>query len=277
MDVDRTTRHRNAAAAVAGVVAIVVVATPMALFANGDGRPGRGPGPGIDTPVAPDADLVPPSPDSPNRIDIRIAEIHYRFPLAAGWPDDRDASPGELGRQGPARTIDSLEFAACGTSFDDLGYADRLRADWTDVEDQRSRQLTSYAHGDKAAAAVESLTDFLRSCPSEDFGDGLARVTEVIRTAVGDESVALVRHFERGGSPVLGLEIIHLVRVGRAVLIDTAANEGRGGPATVTEVQRRLDAMSAAIAVPVWAMCMFATEGCAEGEGWPPSPRRRRG
>ena len=162
MDVDPTTRRRNAVAAVAGVAAIVVVATPMALFANGDGRPGHGPGPGIETPMAPDADLVVPSPTSPNQIDIRMAEIHFRFPLAAGWPDDRDASPGEAGREGPARSIDSLEFAVCNTAFDDPGYADRLRADWTDVEDQRARQLTSYAHGDRAAAVVESLIRFFR-------------------------------------------------------------------------------------------------------------------
>lgn len=274
MDEDRTSRRSNAAAAVAGVAAIVVVATPMALFTNGDGRPG--PGPGIDTPVAPHDELVLPSHTSPNRIDIRVAEIHYRFPLAAGWPDERDASPGELGREGPARTIDSLQFAVCSTSFDDPGYADRLRADWSDVEDQRKRQLTSYAEDDEAVDAVRSLADFFRACPAEDFDDGLTRVAEVIRTAVGDESWAMVRHFERGGAPVLGLEIIHLVRVGRAVLIDTMANEGRGGPAPEGEIQRRLDAMSSAIAVPVWAMCMFAKEGCAEGEGWPPSPRRRR-
>lgn len=276
MDEDRTSRRRNAAATVAGVAAIVLVATPMALFTNGDGRPGPGPGPGIDTPVAPDAELVRPTPTSPNQIDIQVAEIHYRFPLAAGWPDDRDASPGELGREGPARTIDSLAFAVCGTTFDDPEYADRLRADWTDVEDQRTRQLTSYADDGEAVDAVRSLADFFRDCPAEDFDDGLTRVAEVIRTAVGDESLAMVRHFERGGAPVLGLEIIHLIRVGRAVLIDTVANEG-SGPAPQREIQRRIDAMSSAVAVPVWAMCMFAKDGCAEGEGWPPSPRRRRG
>jgi hypothetical protein len=81
MDQDRTGRRRNAAAAVAGVAAVVVVALPMALFAKGDGK--FGPGPGPDTPTHVSPDLIFPSPTSPNRIDVGVAEIPFRFPRSS--------------------------------------------------------------------------------------------------------------------------------------------------------------------------------------------------
>lgn len=268
---DRLRRRRNAAAAVAGVAAVAVVAGPLALLSSGDGRVGPGPGPGVSTPVSPDVFL--PSPTDPNRIDIEAAEISFRFPLPLGWPRDSEAEREELGLEGPSRNLDILVFAGCNTTFDDPAYVDRLRADWTDVEDYRSRQLTTYADTARATAAVKALTDFFRSCPTEDFDDGYSRLGQVVRTEVGHESWALVRHFERGGAPAVGLEIIHVIRVGRAVLIDTAANEGGAGPDREGEVQRHLDAMSASVASPVESMCAFTQVGCGEGQ---PPPRRNR-
>jgi hypothetical protein len=203
-----------------------------------------------------------------------VAEIPYRFPLATGWPEDRDAEPGQLGREGPYRSLDSLQFAVCDVTFDDPPYADRLRADWTDVEDQRKRQLTTYADADRAVEALHALTEFFRACPTEDFDDGFTRVGQVIRTDMGDEAWATVRYFEHGGARVAGLEIFHAIRVGRAVLIDTVANKAGAGADPKAEVQDQIDAMSVAAAVPVSAMCMFTESGCPDSLS--PAPRRFR-
>jgi hypothetical protein len=272
MDEDRTSRRRNAAAAVAGVAAVVVVALPMALFAKGDGK--FGPGPGPDTPTRVSPDLIFPSPTSPNQIRVRVADISFRFPLASGW-DISLVETGELGLKGPDRFLDSLEFGVCGAAFDDPEYVDRLRVDWTNVEDKRSRQLTTYADADQAVDAVGALTQFFRACPTEDFDDGFTRVGQVIRTDVGDEAWGVVRHFQRAGSPATGLEVIHVIRVGRAVLIDMAGNEASGGPDPAGELQDQLDAMSSAIAVPVLRMCDYSKAGCPDGITPPPRRFRR--
>ena len=271
MDEDRTSRRRNAAAAVAGVAAVVVVALPMALFAKGDGKFGPGPGPDSPTRVAPD--LIFPSPTSPNQIEVGVAEIPFRFPLASGW-DISQVETGELGLKGPDRFLDSLEFGVCGAAFDDPKYVDRLRVDWTNVEDKRSRQLTTYADADRAVDAVGALTQFFRDCPTEDFDDGFSRVGQVIRTDVGDEAWGVVRHFERAGAPATGLEVIHVVRVGRAVLIDMAGNEGDGASNPEGELQDQLDAMASAIAVPLSRMCGYTKAGCPDAIS--PAPRRFR-
>jgi hypothetical protein len=272
MDEDRTRRRRNALAAVAGVVAVVVVIAPMALFAKGDGR--FSPGPDISTPSAPD--LVFPSPTSLNRIIVSVPEIPFRFPLAAGWPDDSEAATEELGRKGPSRNLDSLELAACSAAILDRDYVDRVRADWTDIGDDRSRQLTTYADDEQAGDALDSFAKLFGACPTEDFDDGITRVGQVLKTDVGDEAWAVVRRFERIGAPAVGLEIIHAIRVGRAVLIDTVAPAGGGGPGPEEEVQRQLDAMTSAIEAPVAAMCVFTEAGCPGNLGAFATPRRRR-
>jgi hypothetical protein len=268
----RVGRLRNAAAAFAGVAAVAGVIAPLSLVANGNDRSGPAPGPGIETPHLPDNVL--PRPTSPNQIKVRAAEIHYRFPLAVGWPEDREASTEELGRDGPSRALDSLAFAACGTSFHEPTYRDRLRADWTDLEDVRHRQLTTYADAGRAAGAVDALEGFFRACPTEDFDDGYARVGQVVETDQGDQSWALVRQFERGGAPAAGLEVISVVRIGRAVFVDTTANETGAGPGSPGEVQDRLDAMASAAEQPVSTMCVYSEAGCPSGT--PFSNRRRR-
>jgi len=268
----RVRRFRNAAAAFAGAAAVAGVIAPLSLVANENDGSGPGPGPGIETPHVPDDVL--PSPTSPNQIRVRTAEIHYRFPLAVGWPDDRDAATEELGRDGPSRSLDELEFAVCSTSFDDPKYVDRLRADWTDLEDVRHRQLTTYADPERAADAVDALEEFFGGCPIEDFDDGYARVAEVVDTDLGDQSWALVRQFEHAGAPSAGLEVISVVRIGRAVFIDTTASETGARPGSPGEVQDRLDAMSSAAEHPVSTMCIYSEAGCPSGT--PFSNRRRR-
>jgi hypothetical protein len=260
---DRMRRRRNAAGLVAGVAAIAVIAAPIALYAGRDSSaPSPTPAPSSTT-GSPDVDVNPPSPEP---ITVLLREIPDGFPLASGWPDDSQAESEEMGLEGPNRKLDSLLFTHCHATFDDPDYVDRLRAQWTNVEDYRGRQLTTYADADQAVAAVKGLTDFHRDCPTEDAGGGYARVTDVQRTQVGGESWALVTHYEFGDAPAVGLTITHVIRLGRAVLIDTTSNEGGAGQDRRREIDDQLAAMTSAAAQPVSRMCAFTEAGCGDGD-----------
>ena len=82
-----------------------------------------------------------------------------RFPLAAGWPR-ATGEPGYQGLTGPNRTLPPLGTAPCDVPADDPEHADRLRAEWADIEDHRSRQL--HALLDRAVAASEALSPATR-------------------------------------------------------------------------------------------------------------------
>jgi hypothetical protein len=265
---DRMRRRRNAAGVVAGVAAVAVIATPLALYAGGDNSSSPSPAPPANTATtgSPDADET--TPPSPEPVASLVKEIPEGFPLAAGWPDDDLAESEEQGLTGPHRRLDSLLFQVCGTAFEEPEYVDRLRANWTNPEDYRDRQLTTYADAGAAVDAVSSLTDFYRACPEEELSDGSTRISEVRRTQVGGESWALVQHLELEGAPAISLQIIHVIRLGRAVLIDTAANEG-----SIGDAGSQIDFMTTATDEPVARMCAFTEAGCANGTETIPPPR----
>ena len=110
-------------------------------------------------------------------------------------------------------------------------------------------------------AYVTGVRDFYAACPEEDTGDGtgLAWVTDVRQTQVGGQSYAVVRSIEADGNPAIGLEVLHVVRLGRAVLIDTASNEGSG---VESRIRSQIDQQTAAGAPVVAAMCAFTEAGC---------------
>ena len=265
---DRMRRRRNATAVVAGVAAVAVIAAPIALFASRDNSSSPSPAPPATSPTgSPDVDET--TPPSPEPVASLVKEIPEGFPLAAGWPDDDQAESEDQGLTGPNRRLDSLLLEQCGNAFEEPEYVDRLRANWTNPEDYRDRQLTTYADAGAAVDAVSSLTDFYRACPEEEeFSDGYTRIREVRRTQVGGESWALVQHLEFQGAPAIGLHIVQVIRLGRAVLIDTAANEGMIG-----EADSQVDFMTSATAEPVSRMCAFTEAGCANGAETVPPPR----
>ena len=87
-------------------------------------------------------------------------------------------------------------------------------------------------------------------------------MTEVRRTAEGGESWAVVRRQEYDGHPAVGLEILHVIRLGRAVLVDTTSSEAGAGPDPEADVRRQLDDQTTATAGVVAAMCAFTEAGC---------------
>ncbi len=185
-------------------------------------------------------------------------DIPDDFPLAAGWPDDSAAEPGpQHGLRGPNRSLEPLAWEMCDESFTATGARDRLRAEWNNVEDYRGRALLTFTDADAAVSFTASLVSFWRNCPEEEREDGYVSLTEVRPTGVGGESWALLRWSEYDGSPAVGLTVVHVTRLGRAVLIDQSSNEGSR---TFADVQ--VDAQIAESAPVVSAMCRFTEAGC---------------
>ncbi len=185
-------------------------------------------------------------------------DIPDDFPLAAGWPDGSVAEPGpQHGLRGPDQSLEPLAWEMCDESFTATGARDRLRSDWNNVEDYRGRELLTFTDADAAVSFTGSLVSFWRSCPEEEQDDGYVSLTEVRRTGLGGESWALLRWSEYDGAAAVGLTVVHVTRLGRAVLIDQSSNEG-----SRTFADEQVDAQIAESASVVSAMCRFTEAGC---------------
>ena len=78
----------------------------------------------------------------------------------------------------------------------------------------------------------------------------------------GGESWAIVRRQEYADAPAVGLEVLHVVRFGRAVLVDTASTEGGAGADPEADVRRQVGEQARASSGVVAAMCFFSEPGC---------------
>ncbi|MDO9494977.1 MAG: hypothetical protein Q7J48_04680 [Nocardioides sp.] len=189
-------------------------------------------------------------------------DIPADFPLAAGWPERHEPGPRN-GLTGPAPDVKVLErFTVCDAALPTAPSLDRLGAAWTDVEDYRYRLLLTFEDADGAIAYQRQLVDAYRACPRTEDGEGSASLNDVRQTRVGGESWAIVRTFEYLDAPAIGMEVIHVVRLGRALLVDTTSNEGGGGAAPDADVNAQIARQTADSAEVVSAMCAFTEAGC---------------
>lgn len=185
-------------------------------------------------------------------------DIPDDFPLAAGWPDADTVEPGPRhGLRGPNRALEPLTWDLCDTSFAPTGPRDRLSADWNNVEDYRARELLTFADADAAVAFTGSFVAYWRACPRQDHGDGYESVNDVRPTTVGGESWALVTWAEYEGAPAVGLRVVHVTRLGRAVLVDQSGTEG-----SRPSVDQQVDTQITESGAVVSAMCRFTEAGC---------------
>lgn len=218
-------------------------------------------------------DYAAPKVDSANSTDANgstdgsgdtgtaASTIHKDFPLAGGWPDDSRAEPGKnMGLQGPNHTLPDLEFGACGKPWQEPEYVDRLRADWNNAEDYRSRQLTTYADADAAVAAVEGLIAQQRACPKDpERDDGYVNNRDVRKVPIGGEGWAILERDTMDGAYSPFGESTLVIRVGKAVLVIRGGGHG-GYPSG--DGQAQIDAMNAQAADVISSMCEFTDAGC---------------
>jgi hypothetical protein len=201
-------------------------------------------------------------PDAPGAPGPSGEQPAADVPLAAGWTDLRPEE-GQPGIEFPTDTPQpQLSAWGCGADAPLPAEVEQLHATYGNVEDYRSRTLLTFPDADAAVAHVADLRRVHDDCPTLS-DQGFTYPLVVTDTAVGGQSFGVVRFAEADGVPAVGVVALHVVRLGRAVLLDTAANEGGAGPET-REVQARaqLDRLTKASADVVAAMCAFTEAGC---------------
>jgi hypothetical protein len=229
-------RRANALAAVGGVAAIALIATPIAVLASGNDR-------SAPTPVGtPDRSGVTTIPDG--------------FPLAMGYPDtNENLTPVRVGSADLLSDIAYCEVKA----FPATPTQDLASVTYTGGEDYRSRELAVYANEAEAQGLVDQFRATLATCPEETMG-GTRQIYTLVPVAAGDDAVAMAHTYAGpGDGPNLGLEVIEVVRVGNAVLFSSGYGEGNSpGTDPADNAQPFLDAT----APLVGKLCVFAAGGC---------------
>ncbi len=209
-----------------------------------------------------DPDALPPptapptSAATPGGPAGAASEDLSSFPLTMDWPTGAEGP--DDGITGPGTDLDPFGYAACGEQLELPATRGDLRARYSNPEDYRTRELLTFADAGGAVDFMARARDFYGSCPSEAGGDaGSTRRREARETGLAGESFAVVVSTSMDGQPAIGLEITQLIRLGRAVLIDTTSGEGirSGAP-------DKIDAMSLDTANVVAEMCAFTEAGC---------------
>lgn len=238
---------------------VVAVATVLLAGCGGqtttdDDRPAAVDPPAPAAPVDAPVDQPVESQPEPTLDDV---------PLAAGWPDHAP-EPEAIGTELPVErlTADFADYACPSSPQPDPGRADVLRGQYSSVEDYRTRELVVLPDADAAVAWVEALEDHYAACPAV-TEDGLRYPLTVLETATGGQSFGVVRSTEHDGQPAIGLSTLHVVRVGRSVLLDTSSGEG-WAPDPEADGRRVLDRMATAAAEVIAAMCRFTAAGCGD-------------
>ncbi len=256
---DSRRRRRTALQGAAAVLAVAAVAGGVSLATGTPTQTLPQPAPATQTPTpTPTQD---PSPTQAADPDVPTA-IPADFPLAEGFPDSAGA---DQQLEGPAPDVPAFdEVRACDSTLlsrSSAGVVDRLAATFSQPEDYRVRELTTYSSAGDATARLSSVASLFTDCPREESGSPPDVVSEVERGRLGEESWMVVRRADAGGEYVPGIEVLVAVRVGNAVLLASESSEGGGSAESV----RSSKLMAEEAAQPlVDAMCVFATAGCVE-------------
>lgn len=148
------------------------------------------------------------------------------FPLTSGWP--RDDGSAEFQLTPPSIDNQAMvaagELTACDQAATDPGAIDRLTTRLSLGSSAYVREVLLFADHTAAARFLDSVQDVYSACPTEDQnGTPPTFTTEVGQGAIGEESWVITR-----ASDGIGRLAIHVVRVGNAVLVDLASDEGTG-------------------------------------------------
>jgi hypothetical protein len=231
----RMRRRNNALAAIGGVAAVAIIATPLAMAASGNRT-----------------DTTPP-PTNPSPSVRWVQEIPAGFPLAADFPT-------------PAATTtrpDASQIPTCGKG---LGgpYEDQLAVQYTgESEDYAQRRLVVYADEATAAAELAALRGATTDCKPVPGGPGSgveqfwSPVPTAVRLAV-DDAYVYAQQVRHDDGLVSDLTLVEVFRVGNALLFDSAYGAAGGDQVIRDEVVRRTDAAEQVVD----AMCVFSADPC---------------
>jgi hypothetical protein len=233
----RMRRRNHALAAIGGVAAVAIIATPLALAASHDRT-----------------DTTPP-PIKPSPTVTWVTEIPADFPLADGMPEGTLVDP-----QAPSGLL-----TVCGTDVGSVvsgaGAVDIAGATVEEAgsEGTEIRALALYSGAAAATAATDALRELVSGCATDPNGTGTTLVNEMSHSAVGNDASFVVTQQAQGSDGLLSdLTAMEVVRTGNAVYL-ASSHTTAGGAQVVTDELNRLSDGSAPV---VNAMCVFSADPC---------------
>ena len=260
---DRDRRRRTLAAAAGSALAVVLVVGGGLALTGGlgsqAGPPPLPPATQLPSETAePTADPTPePAPDGA----AWRTTVPAGFPLAADLDEPRSTDEELAGPGRDVRVFD-VPFEACRRSSDLGAPVDTLAVRHTAPEWYDGRVLQVYGDAAAARQVLFELVRLYEFCDEDVFPgppDTVAAAT-IRPVPHGEEGYVVTRTFSVDGGRTPGLELLHAVRVGNALLVSSLSNEGG---MTDAAVARQLGERDPVIADVATAMCVFAAEGCA--------------
>lgn len=235
-------RHRNQAlAAVGGIAAVAIIATPLALAANRS-----------QTDTTPGPATIPPA--------TWVQEIPADFPITDGIGGS-DPQAEERTTVGDAEVgVDPIELCGAQAWAADDDTIDGLGALYAEpgTDSSNRRTLVLYADDADAKSAFAALQEAAADCPEHVDGNGRSELVEVRDAALGsEESFVVVKQFQAADEdfPALNGDIYQVARTGNALLV-TAAPTANGEEIIQQEIERQ-----AGFLAPVTeAMDVFAAD-----------------
>jgi hypothetical protein len=229
---DRLRRRRTVAGSLAAAAAVAVVVAGGALLT---GLPGSERSAG-------DPAATPSGPGIPADLD-----------LSRDLGDETlDVSPAreDLGVLTRLRVCDAA-YSPADLAVDHLGLT------WSAPGDRGGRDLSLYPDAATAESAAGDLVAKFEACP--EFAVGRVRfTTEVTRGDLGDRSWTVARRLDAPGLNPDYVEVVTVVRVGAAVLVDQRV-EGH-----LNRVQAVVRMANGSVRpVVTEEMCVFGRSGCA--------------
>lgn len=263
-------RRRNAALAVAGAVAaIILVATPFVVLGGDDDT-------GALVPTDQRSTVVDPAPTTslsedtvtsraPLPSELVTATIPDDFPLAVGLPDtNEDGSSVEVVE------TSRIEAFTCGEplAISD-GATDLAEARFSQPEDTRYRGLAVFPSDAAARTHLDAVRAAHRACAEDSPGQ---LWTEQPSSFVADDSSVFTVLYSAFGpeepfAPSVGLSVEEVVRVGNALLTISHSSEGGGSDDAASKGARRTAQEAAEVVAELRAVF-----GDAEPGGGAPEP-----
>jgi hypothetical protein len=235
----RMRRRNNALAAIGGVAAVAIIATPLAMAASNDRT---------DT-------TPPPATESPSPTVTWLQEIPEDFPI------DRGLAGSDQGDSLNA----SADLSVCGsdatalvTTGPDVVAGAGAESGVPDSEGGEARTLTLYADDRAAIAATTALEELVTGCGTDPNGTGDPLLNEVKAGDLGGDASLVVTQQAQGSDGLLSqLTTMEVVRTGNAVYVVSSFTSAGGQQVIDGEVQRLAESSAPIIE----AMTVFGGAG----------------
>ncbi|GAA1762993.1 hypothetical protein GCM10009795_006960 [Nocardioides hankookensis] len=245
----RMRRRNNALAAIGGVAAVAIIATPIAMAASNN-TTGSSRDPGVAHSASPTTHEV-----------TWVTSVPDDFALGDGMGTTDD--PAHVGKERGEVVFSSI--AICGSDVwtpEQPETTDVLGAVWSDLaEGGEQRTLALYPTEGAATDALAAMRQAVVDCPDQSTGGGDYIQPVKLRATSGDDALAYMDQYGDSAGPTGEGNAYVVTRVGNALLLDKtyfgSAGSVEVGQQTVQLLQNRAHGVEK-------LMCVFSADACGK-------------